>query len=124
LNRSAPRLGIGSLVIDHLFLTALAMRKIFFGRGVAMPARKELPMTDLMLNDDQELVRICATNIAGFLMARRVAHGDDRWFTVPEVAEALNLTPAATIAVLAFKQVSGFRIIEKRDGSMRYIGGR
>jgi len=81
-------------------------------------------MTDLMLNDDPELVSICMASIAGFLMTRRVTHGDDRWFTVPEIVEALNLRSALTIAILAFTQVRGLRIIEMHDGAIRYIGGR
>lgn len=114
---------MGSLLIDCLFLIALVIRQIFFRPEAAMPARQEPTMTDLMLNDDPELVRICRTSIAGFLMTRRVTHGDDRWFTVPEIVEALNLRPALTIAILAFTQVRGLRIIEMHDGAIRYIGG-
>ena len=41
--RFCPSVGMGSLLIDHLFLIALAMRKIFFGLGIAMPADRSLP---------------------------------------------------------------------------------
>ncbi len=112
------------MLIDHLFLIALAMRKIFFGWGIAMSVRKEPLMTDLMLNDDPDLVRNCAASIAGFLVTQRVVLGNNQWFTVPEIVEALNLRSAPTIAILAFRQVRSKRIIEMYDGAIRYIGGR
>ncbi len=113
---------MGSLLIDHLFLIALAMRKIFFGLGIAMPVRKEPLMTDLMLNDDPELVDNCAASIAGFLVAQRAVLGNNQWFTVPEIVEALNLRSALTIAILAFRQVRGLRIIEMHNSAIRYAG--
>ena len=71
------------------------------------------------LSTDPHVVTLFSARIRAFLLEQR--HIGDRWFTVPEIVEALGgLGGALSAIILAFKDVRDEGIVEMNDGALRY----